>query len=261
MTQPSRRSTNARHFQGLAQSIGVMAKSFDDGFVIAQHDHERDQLLYAKSGIMRLRTDHQAWIVPPDVAVYIPAGIGHSVSMQGSVDMRTLYIDATKIQKPAQTLSVVAISGLLRALILALSEEPVDYDIKGRGGLMAQLIEMEINNAPDLSLNIPLPKDARLQRVCGALLADPADRRTLDGWSHVAGASTRTLARLFELDLGMSFSHWRRRVRFHSALEALARGTAVAIVAGRHGYRSTSAFSAAFRSEMGASPSRISAEP
>ena len=42
---------------------------------------------------MRLRTEGEAWIVPPDGAVYIPAGTPHAVDMHGDVDMRTLYID------------------------------------------------------------------------------------------------------------------------------------------------------------------------
>ena len=82
------------------------------------------------------------------------------------------------------------------------------------------------------------------------------DRRTLDDWAQVAGASSRTLARLFERDLGMSFNQWRQRIRFHNALEALSRGESIARVAKQHGYNSASAFSAAFGKVMGASPSK-----
>ena len=107
-------------------------------------------------------------------------------------------------------------------------------------------------------MSVPLPSDARLQRLCAELLADPSDRRTLDAWSEVAGASTRTLARLFESDLGMSFNAWRQRIRFHNALEALSRGEPIARVAEHHGYRSASAFSSAFRKVMGTPPSKAS---
>ena len=251
------RSTNPRDYQDLPQPIVVMAKSFSDGFSIAPHEHRRDQFLYAISGVMRLRTQSDAWIVPPAGAAYIPAGLAHSVSMHGDVDMRTLYIDPSAVRTRRQQLNVVAVPALLKELILALSDEPLAYGPDSRGSLIARMIEQEIELAKALSLHAPLPRDPRLQRLCAELLADPSDRRTLDGWSEVAGASARTLARLFERDLGMSFVQWRRRVRFQSALEALSQGVPVSVVARLHGYRSPSAFSAAFHKATGHAPSRV----
>ncbi len=83
---------SGKDYQALPQSIGVMVKHFKDGSVVPVHTHERDQLLYASSGLMRAKTETRAWVVPTDRAVYIPAGTAHSVSMHGDVEMRTLYI-------------------------------------------------------------------------------------------------------------------------------------------------------------------------
>lgn len=251
------RSSDPSDYQDLPQSIGAMSKSFEDGFVIPFHEHERDQLLYAIRGIMRLNTEQEAWIVPPDRAVYIPGRTRHSVSMNGQVEMRTLYIASGAMKKQRRKLGVLAISGLLRELILALSEEIIDYTPDSRAGLIARLIDMELNIAHELSFQVPLPKDPRLQRLCAELLASPSDRRTLNEWAEVSGASVRTLARLFERDLGMSFNNWRQRARFHSALGAISLGEPVSRVAHEHGYRSASAFSAAFGRTMGFSPSAI----
>jgi AraC-like DNA-binding protein len=99
-----------------------------------------------------------------------------------------------------------------------------------------------------------MPRDARLLRVCNGLLADPSSRLTLDGWAEASGASVRTLARLFEEELGLGFVAWRQRVRFHNALESIVSGEPIARVAERNGYRSASAFSAAFRTMMGHAP-------
>ncbi len=259
IVSPSR-STDPDDYQDLPQAIGAMSKQFADGFVIPLHEHERDQLLYAPSGIMRLRTRSDAWIVPRDSAVYIPSGTSHSVVMHGDVEMRTLYIDASANGDHQWALRVVAVSNLLRELILALSEEPVQYDPGSRGDIIAQLIKQEIGRARELSLRVPLPKDARLQRLCAELLANPADRRTLDQWAVEAGASARTLARLFERDLGMGFNRWRQRIRLHAALEAISRGESISRVARQHGYLSASAFSAAFGKVMGVSPSKAAVE-
>jgi len=67
--QTTARSTDPRDYQRVARPFVAMAKSFVDGFEIEPHHHARDQLIYAVSGLMRVRTAREAWIVPPDRAV------------------------------------------------------------------------------------------------------------------------------------------------------------------------------------------------
>jgi AraC-like DNA-binding protein/quercetin dioxygenase-like cupin family protein len=251
---PRARSADPRDYQDVPRPFAAMAKSFADGFEIEPHSHKRDQLIYAVSGLMRVRTGHEAWIVPPDRAVYLPAGTIHSISIRGNVEMRTLYIAGKAASDLPAEATVMAVSDLLRELILALIAEPLLYDRAGRGGAIVSLIVSEIVRAPRLPLVIPMPRDARLRRVCARLLDDPSDARTLEGWSEIAGASARTLARLLESEFQLTFTAWRQRVRFHNALEAIARGEPIERIAAGSGYRSPSAFSAAFRTVMGHPP-------
>ena len=260
MNNPKLRSTHPSEYQEISQPIGAMSKHFADGYLIPDHHHRRDQLLYAVSGIMRLRTENGAWLVPPVGAVYIPAGIKHSVSMHGDVDMRTLYIDPKITGMGARiidNLKIVSVSDLLRELILALCNEPVQYEADSRGFQIAQMIEQEILIAPELFFHVLLPRDKRLQMLCAKLLADPSDRKTLTAWSNLVGASARTLSRLFERELGMSFIQWRQRVRFHKSLEALSSGEPISKIAFDCGYNSASAFTAAFSKLMGTPPSKF----
>jgi AraC-like DNA-binding protein len=251
------RSNHADDYQMVPRPVAAMAKGFADGFEIKPHRHARDQLVYAVTGVMRLRTDREAWIVPPDRAVYLPAHTEHAISIRGRVEMRTLYIaPGIRADLPAAP-TVLEVSNLLRELVLAMIAEPVIYDEQGRGGALASLILSEIACARRLALVIPMPRDARLLRVCDALIAEPSSPLTLERWGDTAGASVRTLARLFEAETGLSFSAWRQRVRFHNALEAIVAGAPIARVAARNGYRSTSAFSSAFRKVMGQSPSSL----
>ena len=178
------RSTDPRDYQRVARPFAAMAKSFTDGFEIEPHSHQRDQLIYAVSGLMRVRTERNAWIVPPDRAVYLPARTIHSISMRGDVEMRTLYIARAAAPDLPAGATVMAVSRLLRELVLALVDEPLLYDQAGRGGAIVSLIVSEIARAPRLPLVIPMPRDPRLRRVCARLLADPSDLRTLDGWSR-----------------------------------------------------------------------------
>lgn len=254
-----RRSTNPEDYQGVPRAIAAMAKSFAPGDTIALHAHPRDQVLYAIEGVMRVATQGEAWIVPPDRALYVPGGIEHGVAMKGQVEMRTLYILPHAAPDLPKSPAVLDISTLLKALILALLDEPIDYDEQGRGGLVAGLILDELSRAQQLQLVIPMPRDERLKRLCKALLDDPARGETLDGWAQEAGASPRTLSRLFTREVGLTFTQWRQRVRFHNAMEAIVRGEAIGNVANANGYDSTSAFSAAFKKVMGLSPSALGA--
>ena len=195
--QPNaRRSTDPRDYQAVPRPMAAMAKAFADRAEIAPHFHHRDQLLFAVRGTMRVRTDEEAWIVPPDRAVYIPGGTTHAISIRGDLEMRTLYLARGADPGLPNLPTVLEVSGLLRSLILALIDEPVLYDQAGRGGAMATLILSEITGARRLPLGLSLPRDPRLARICTALLADPGARLTLDAWADRAGASARTLARI-----------------------------------------------------------------
>ena len=251
------RSIDPLDYQAVPRPVAAMAKDFPTGFHIAPHSHTRDQLLYSVSGTMRVHTGREAWIVPPDRAVYIPAQVTHAIDIRGEVAMRTIYLVGDVSNGLPAAPTVLEVADLLRALILALIAEPVLYDEAGRGGAIATLILSEIARARPLPLVLPMPRDPRLRRVCAALLADPSLPSGLDAWADLAGASPRTLARLFERELGLTFSVWRQRVRFHNALEALVNGEPVRLIAERNGYRSVSAFSAAFRRTMGFPPSTL----
>ena len=253
----SRRSTNPDDYQELPVAVAVMQKHFPSAFVIAPHSHRRDQLLYAASGIMRVRTDTHSWIVPPERALYMPGGVIHSVSMRNPVEMRTLYIEPKSDPNLPAGCIVITPSALLKELIGALLGEPENYDQSDRGMWLGKLILDEVCRGKTLDLSIPMPSDPRLLRVCEHVIENPGENGGLTDLSEIAAASQRTLARLCESELGMGFAAWRQQVRFHYALEDLARGTTVGEVAHACGYLSVSAFTAAFRKNFGHPPSRV----
>lgn len=252
---PSQRSTDAADYQDLPHPMAVMPKRFADGHRIAPHAHKRDQLLYAVSGVMRISTAQNSWVVPPDRALFLPAGTEHSVAMRGEVRMRTLYMSPRYMSPTGPALAkVLLVTPLLRELIAALSRMPMDFSGDRRAERIAELIGIEMQAAEALPLNVPLPRDPRLQRLCLRLMEDPSQSASLERLAEDLGASAKTLARLCNRDLGMGFGAWRRRIRFAAALELLERGTPVKSVAARCGYASASAFSYAFRREFGIAP-------
>ncbi|MFU0448774.1 helix-turn-helix transcriptional regulator, partial [Pseudocitrobacter faecalis] len=93
-----------------------------------------------------------------------------------------------------------------------------------------------------------------------AMIADPASEVTLESLAAECAMSGRTLARLFQKELGMSFGEWRRRMRLMLSLPRLAAGASILEVAMEHGYQSPSAFAAMFKRTFGIAPSQYLGE-
>jgi AraC-like DNA-binding protein len=104
---------------------------------------------------------------------------------------------------------------------------------------------------------VALPADKRLRSLCEAVLDDPVRHTTLDDWARDAGASPRTVARLFRQELGTTFVQWRHQVLLAKALALAARKMPMGSIAAELGYASPSAFTAMVRRSVGAPPSEF----
>ena len=259
--QAENRSTNPADYQRVPRAVAAMPKDFASGFEIAPHRHERAQLIYATIGTMRVSTGDGVWVVPPLRALWMPSGVRHSIVMSGNVTMRTLYLRADAAEGMPRTCHVLAVSPLLRELIIRATELPLRYDEKGPAGHVVALLLDELHGFGSLPLQLPMPRDKRLKRICESLLAAPGDLRTLDEWSVSANASPRTLARLFVAETGLTFGAWRQQARVLEAMGRLGSGEPVTQVALDLGYESVSAFSAMFRRAAGASPRQYRHRP
>lgn len=249
------RGRDSEDFQDVPRPLVAFAKDYADGHQVTPHAHARGQVMYATSGVLRVFTEEGSWILPPFRALWIPPGVRHSGIAKGPVEMRTLYIEPGAAPMPGEC-RVIEVPALLRELILSATEEPADYDEQGRAGLIVQLLLQEVARAPEVPLRMPLPREPRLARVCRALLERPGGHQSFEWWAKQAGASSRTLARLFQEELGMSFAAWRQQVILTEALVLLATGRSVKEVAAELGYRSPSAFTAMFSRSLGGTPER-----
>jgi AraC-like DNA-binding protein/quercetin dioxygenase-like cupin family protein len=250
-----------RNMDDAPRQVAVMARTLELGHHIPLHMHRRGQLLHAVSGIMRVETAQAAWIVPPARALWLPPQWPHSVTMRSHVEMRTIYIAPAGCEALPKQPVLVEISALLRELILALLEEPVAYEESGRGGIVARLILTELTRLPDRQLDVPMPRDMRALRVARALLDNSSIDHDLDRWAERAGASRRTLARLFRSETGLGFAEWRARLRAIDGLARLSAGASVAETAASVGYASPSAFSAMIHRTLGSPPRRLAKQP
>jgi AraC-like DNA-binding protein len=243
-----------RPFEQAPRPMAGYAQDYASGHETGEHRHPRAQLLFAIAGVMRVGTPAALFIVPPRVGLWVPADTLHAVRMDGAVRMRALFLRADAAASGPATTTVIAVSPLLRELILTVCAEPVVWDARGPVRLVAALALHEISRAATRPLSLPACHDPRLARVAAALVANPADARDLSGFASVAGASVRTLARLFRAETGMSFQQWRRQLRMTEALSLIAQGVPPGRVAKSVGYASVPAFGVAFRETFGTTP-------
>lgn len=242
-------------FEQTPMPVAVMAADYPNGAVVTPHRHRRAQLLYAIEGVMVIETEVGRWVAPPTWAVWLPAGLEHGVRMSGNVRLRTVYVEpgASACMPPKNC--VVAVSPLLRELILAAVEIPLDYQAGSRHDMLMELLLAEIAATPRLPLYLPMPSSPKLRAICDAIMQTPDQPHAVADWAHSLGVAEKTLYRQFGRETGMTLGRWRQHARLLLALEQLAHGKKIIDVALDHGYTSQSAFTAMFRKHFDAAPS------
>ncbi|MFK3972938.1 AraC family transcriptional regulator [Pseudomonas sp. NPDC087358] len=226
----------------------ALGMDYRHGEWIGRHCHAEDQLIYATQGVMQVRTERGNWIIPSGHALWVPAGVGHEIRMSGDVCMRTLLLPAQ--ERPCQVIEVPA---LLRELILA-AQRLLIPDSTPLAGHLRALVLHELVNARRVVSHIPMPRLPRLLQLCERFLDDPAQDLSLDECGVRLNMSARTVARLFQRELGMTFAEWRTHARMILSQQRLTDGAPILHVALEHGYQSASAFAAVFKRVLGYTP-------
>ncbi|WP_407548417.1 helix-turn-helix transcriptional regulator [Streptomyces sp. Pv4-95] len=222
------------------------------GAAIDAHRHDDHQIVYAGRGVLAVTTSAGSWVAPGTRAIWVPAGTVHAHKAHGELDLHVVGLPRSENPLGLDTPTVLAVSPLLRELILAHTRTP-DDDSPERARLRAVMLD-QLRASPQQPLHLPTPTAPQLKALREILHADPADNRTLAALGREVGASDRTLSRLVRSDVGMTFPQWRTQLRLHHALVLLAEHTPVTTVAHLCGWSSASAFIDVFRRTFGHTP-------
>ncbi len=207
-----------------------------------------DQLLYTASGVLTVRGDDAVWTVPPDRALWIPAGERVIMTCHRAVAVRALYLPAAGDDVAARRrMRALALPRFGRELLLHMVTRcPLWYHRPVDRALRTLLVD-QVTQWADAPLGLPIPRDPRGRAFVDALTAGATDPIRV-------GASTRTLERLFLAETGVSLGAWRRRARILASLDTLLATGSVTDAAMAAGYGTPSAYITAFRREMDATP-------
>lgn len=221
------------------------------------HQHTKHQLMYATRGVVHALTAAGVWVLPPSRALWIAAGTEHALKVKRPAETKVLYVDSSASNiLDHQKCTVVNVSLLVRELILACADLPWDYTINSAQSRLSLVLIDQLQTLNVAPVSLPNPIDSRAVHVADILRKEPSNREPLAILAQRAGASSRTIERLFLQETQMTFGAWRHRQRLITALEFLAYGESVTNIAFEVGYESASSFVAAFREMFGTTPAR-----
>lgn len=251
MSQKRRTRADEPHFL-----IRTLAQALPAGHRIERHSHDWHQLIYASSGLLHAWTERGSWIVPPHWAIFVPAGMVHSIRFAAPSDLRTLYLrPGCSALMPADC-AVIGVSSLLRELILRATRERMLDARDPAEAALATLILDEFRQAGAPPFDLPQPASPALARAAALIAAGAPEAASGAGLARAVGLGTRTFERRFLAETGLTPGRWRRQHALLGALEQLAAGTPIKQVAAAAGYATPSAFTAAFRASFGTTPAR-----
>jgi AraC-like DNA-binding protein len=226
-------------------------------YELVPHRHDDAQLMVVVRGLVTCEVASGLWLVPPQCAIWIPAGMEHSMRGVGDLQFYCMYVEPKLTRLLPRECCTLAVSPLLRELVIEISHLPDHYDVDGADGRMIRTMLDRLAVAPVEELHLPMPSDPRLRQIADRLVADPSDRATIPEWARKVGISERTLFRLLARETGMSFGRWRQQLHIMLALKRLSEGGSVQAVAFDLGYESSSAFVTMFRKTLGKPPRKF----
>ena len=240
--------------EAIPRPIVARRGEYPAGDVILPHEHRRSQLLCALSGVAIVSAEHNRWLIPPDHALWIPAGTRHSVEAIEHLTTGSIYVEQEALAaRPARS-HVVRMTELMKSLILEAVRQPPEYDPQSRAGLIMALIMAELPLLPDMPLSLPLPHEPRLAALCRRFLSAPSAHETIDGWAAAMAMSRSAFTRAFRRETGLSVLEWRQQACLFAALPRLVAGEKVSAIAYDLGYESAAAFTTMFKRVTGMPP-------
>lgn len=241
------------------QTLRAYVEGYPEGGRIERHSHDLDQLAVISESAAIIETDELYVVHPCMHALWLPAGVLHSIYSPRAFRLHALYFQpgTNAIASP----QVLGLSDLARELVLFLCQTPRPSQRGPRHAHGLALLTELLAEAKPISFSLPRPRSERARKFADYLTEHPSDSRSLDIVAgEVGGASLRTFERLFLDETGLSLAVWRRQSRLLRSLSLLAEGKSVGETAHAVGYDSAAAFSTAFKQCFGVSPSSYGAD-
>ncbi|HLX53373.1 MAG TPA: AraC family transcriptional regulator [Aquella sp.] len=228
--------------------FGVASPSLIKDF----HSHEVSQLSIPVNGVMNVLVDDNLFIIPPGMAIFIPKNTKHCVQ---KINDRTIienifFTDIYKNYLPKAGRSFY-LSPLAAAIISKICTFKIDaFSSKKVINLISVLLD-ELDQKSMLNYSLKIPKSPPLFKIYKLFVESIDYLPSLTDAAKLINVSSRTLQRMFQNELGISFVLWKQQLTFIKSLELLMQGKSTTVIAYKLGYNSDSAFITMFKKMSG----------
>lgn len=220
------------------------------------HAHERHQLMYAFSGTLRLEAENGIYLLPPQRAAWIPAGVGHRTTLH-NVLSGSVFFAPSLVRSDHESVRIISAAPLVRELVQYALRWPPGRDpddllaesfFKTLGLLCVEWIKEE------MPFRLPAAKSGQINAAMEYTLNN-LESATLEEAADTAALSPRQFRRRFLAESGIVWRQFQHQARMLRAMELLVLPRAtVTDVAYAVGFNSLSAFAKSFSRFTGQSP-------
>lgn len=242
---------------GSSVRAGTFPFEIGDERVTGWHAHDLHQLEYAFEGTAQVETETAQYLLPPQQAIWIPAGTRHCTTLT-RVRTVSVFFDPLLGLEAGERVRILAVAPVMREMVLYARRWPitrVEADPTS-DGFFATLGQMLVDS---LDEELPLSLPASTDPLVAAVMAYTSDNQSrsleLGEVCAAVGVSERSLRRAFAAETGMGWSRYLLTSRLMKAMALLAQpqpnvlGVAMAV-----GFESVSGFTRAFRRYTGETP-------
>jgi AraC-like DNA-binding protein len=220
------------------------------------HTHDLHQIEYAFHGVVEVETPAARYVLPPQQAVWVPAGLVHRTILK-RVRTVSVFFDPAMVPDGDGRARILAAAPVIREMIVygvrwpitrPTSDPTADAFFEALARLTADWLDHET----------PLCLPTSTEPVAAAVIEYTnahLDNVKVRDASRAVGVSERTLRRQFSAATGMTWREYLLESRLLRSMALLAEpGPTVLDVATRVGFDSVSAFTRAFRRSTGETP-------
>lgn len=234
-----------------------------DELITGWHSHDVHQIEYALHGVVEVETDSAHYLLPPQQAAWIPAGLEHQAVMNPDVKTVAVMFDPALIADGGDRARILAVSPLIREMMIYALRWPIergpadaasdDTVADGFFRTMAALVCEALDHEAPLSLPT---SDHPIVAAALDYTKRHLDTATAEEVSRAVSVSERTLRRLFADTLGLPWRTYLLHARMLRAMALLAApAQSVQETATAVGFDSVSSFTRAFAQFCGETPS------
>lgn len=222
------------------------------------HAHAKHQLLYAIRGTLHLETAEGQWLLPPQRAAWIRAGVRHRVRPLTAAALRTVYAAPSLMRDCPDSLKVFGVPPVLREMIrysMRWGPRRRLHDPLADGFFVALFALCDELSGEPFPFRLPTGRSPELRRAMRYILSNLEQALGIEDAARAAGLSPRTLARRFQSEAATTWRDFLHHARMLRAMELLATaGAQVTETALSVGFESLGSFTRAFVRFTGTRP-------